>query len=445
VDVSHLAKKIFIAVIAVLAVLVCIPMAYREIWRWRTQQQRALLLQKHAFDPMDVIYIASRPYTSTAGIKAASRFKSTKRQILTRWAVAYATSVPALFVLILGLAGLFSCLCQYILLKSVEKQVPALSSEVGDFAGTVVNALSNASEQWAVSANSVIESTNQDINDKVFGWVQNGTSAINNTLNTFMTEIDKAINATFGGTILLEPVQGTIKCLLGLKVDSVEKGLTWVHDHAHVTFPEFKKDTFSLGAAASLTNTSSDDSFLASPGSVAADDITNAIQKMINIMSDALRQETIISSALVALWLLIVLIGVICAAFSMLGRDKTRAEGGALGYTGENRNPMSPRSPNLRNNDGGFVGAFGEKPRHSDEANVVGGSSGKFPAFGSSTSEIQADHDTGHDAWAAGALNNQERFPEKVKQVSGTGRKGVIERRGHERESSYGYVGDVKR
>jgi hypothetical protein len=111
------ARTIFIIVLTILAVLVCIPMAYREIWRWRHMQQRSILLQKHAFDPMDVIYIASRPYTTTAGIKAASRFKSTKRQILTRWFFAYATSLPALFVLALGLAGLISCLCQYIVLK----------------------------------------------------------------------------------------------------------------------------------------------------------------------------------------------------------------------------------------------------------------------------------------------------------------------------------------
>jgi len=63
IHIEHLAKKIFIIVITILAVLACIPMAYREIWKWRAMQQRALLLQKHAFDPMDVIYIASRPHT----------------------------------------------------------------------------------------------------------------------------------------------------------------------------------------------------------------------------------------------------------------------------------------------------------------------------------------------------------------------------------------------
>jgi len=36
---------------------------------------------------------------------------------------------------------------------------PILANEVGDFAGTVVAALNNASEAWALGANDVINST----------------------------------------------------------------------------------------------------------------------------------------------------------------------------------------------------------------------------------------------------------------------------------------------
>jgi HAMP domain-containing protein len=417
-DLAIVAKKIFIVVITILAILACIPMAYREIWRWRTQQQRALLLQKHAFDPMDVIYIASRPYSTTIGLKAANKFKTTKRQILTRWTVAYATSVPALFVLALGVAGLFSCLCQYILLKSVEKEVPALAGEVGAFADTIVHSLNNASEAWAVSANAVINSTNTKVNNDVFGWAVNATTAVNNTLNGFMGQINQVINDTFGGTILYEPVSGTIKCLLGLKVDSIEKGLTWVHDNAHVTFPEFRNDTLSLGAAASLTNSTSAESYLASPGSVAADDITAAVVKLTNKMTEAIQDEAMISGVLIGIWVFFVLVGVGCALFNMVGRDKTRAEGGSIGYTGDNRAPISPRSPN-RNN------------------------TGLFPKFGGPVSSVRpTDSEFEPDTWVSGGLGAEK---EKVGHA-GHRTVGKIFRKGHERSSSYGFVdGSEKR
>ena len=410
VTVIYTARKIFIIVLTILAVLACIPMAYREIWRWRTMQQRSILLQKHAFDPMDVIYIASRPYTTTAGIKAASRFKSTKRQILTRWFVAYATSIPALFVLALGIAGLFSCLCQYIVLKTIEKEVPILANEVGDFATTVVDALNNASEAWARSANGVINSTNVKVNDDVFGWVNTSTNALNNSLNTFTSEMTSALNSTFGGTILYDPIQGVFNCLIGLKVAAFQKGLTWASDNAHVTFPEFPVDVFSLGAAASITNDSATESFLSSPGNVASDDITNAIVKVADKLQNAIATEAIISACVVGIWFLIMLIGLVVALFSMIGRDKTRGEGGPVGYTGDNRIPLSPRSPNRNDTS-------------------------KFPQFGGPVSSVHPMTSSEDIAWGSGGLVEDE----KLGRVGHRSVEASV-KPGHDRVSSYGHL-----
>jgi hypothetical protein len=404
------AKKIFISVLTILAILAIIPMAFLEIRRWHTMRQRSILLQKHAFDPMDVIYIASRPYTTTVGIKLATKFKSTKRQILTRWFIAYATSLPALFVLALGLAGLFSCLCQYIVLKTIQKEVPILANEVGDFAGTVVAALHNASEEWAISANGVIKTTNDKVNEDVFGWVNTSTKAINDTLNTIVDETTSVLNKTFGNTILYEPVMEVLNCLIGLKIQGIEKGLTWVHDNAHVTFPEFRTDVFSLGAAASLTNASTDptSSFLSSPGSVASDDITNAIVKVTDKLQEAIRQEAIISVFVVLVWVLIMVMGLVYVLFAMMSRDKTRGEGGPVGYTGENRAPLSPRSPNR---------------------NDVS----KFPEFGGPVSSVHPMQGS-EDVWATGGLADEK--------YGHVGHRSVDEsvKPGHTRASSYGYV-----
>jgi len=418
VEIIHTARTIFVVVLSILAILACIPMAYREIWRWRTQQQRSILLQKHAFDPMDVIYIASRPYTTTFGIKAASKFRSTKRQILTRWFVAYATSLPALFVLALGLAGLFTCLCRFIILKSIEKEVPILANEVGDFANTVVAALNTTSMAWAKDANGVINSTNQKVNDDVFSWVNTTTTAVNNTLNTFTDQMQIALNDTFGGTILYDPILGVFNCLVLLKIAGIEKGLTWVSDNAHVAFPEFRPDVFSLGAAASLTNSSATENFLSSPGTVASDDITNAIVKVANKLQDDIITEAIISSCVLGVWFIIMLIGLVRALVAMFGRDKTRGEGGPA-YTGENRNPLSPHSQGRSNGDEG----------------------GKFPQFGEPVSSVHLVSSNENMPWAVGGL-----VDEKI----GTGAHRSVEASvnpGHERSSSYGYLAgeDVKR
>lgn len=330
VHISALGKKIFIAVIAVCAVLVCIPMAYREIRRYNTMKERSQLVASSAHDPMDVVYIVSRPYTATAGIKVSGNVKSERRQVLIRWVVAYATSDAALFVLALALAGLFSCLCQYIMLKALEKEVPNLTAQVGQFADKVVSQLNNASESWGAGANRVITDTNNTINHDMLGWVNVSTVALNDTLNTFVNMTMLVLNDTFGGTPLYEPVLEVLNCLVLLKVAGIEKGLTWIHDNAHIDMPLMPTDTFSLGAVASIAGDSSaDSSFLATPGDQASDKISSAVAHFLAKLEDALRTEVIVSTFVLLIYVVVVLIGIGYAATQWFGHEKLRGNGGA--------------------------------------------------------------------------------------------------------------------
>lgn len=330
VNLANTARKIFIGVLILAAILVCVPMAYREIRRWRLMQERSQLVRSDAQDPMDVVYIVSRPYTAAAGIKVAKAFPTTRRQNLVRWAVAYATSDAALFVLALAIAGLFSCLCQLILLKSVEKEVPALTNQVSAFADQVVTQLNNASEQWAIGTNDVIDKLNTDINTNMLGWVNTSTTAVNDTLNTFVNMTMNVLNTTFGGTILYDPILEVLDCLLLLKVTGIENALTWVHDNAHVDFPTLPNNTFSLGAVESIAsnNSSPSDSFLSSPGDPTTDQISSVVARFINAAQDAIKTEAIIATVILVIWLLMVFVGIGRAFFLWNRHDKIRGEGG---------------------------------------------------------------------------------------------------------------------
>ena len=413
--IANLARRAFIGVLLVLAILVCIPMAYSEIRRWRTMQKRAQLVHDNAYEPMDVIYIASRPYTAAAGLKVASKVSSPKKQALARWCVAYGTSTPALLVLTLGLTGLLACLCQLILLKAVEKEIPALADEVGDFAGQVVNSLNNASEQWALGTNNVISSTNKDINDNVFGWVNTTTGAVNNTLNLFVDQTTKVLNETFGGTILNDPIQGVFNCLIGLKIAGIQKGLDWVSDNAKVNFPLFPNNTFALGAAAAIdkdNKNQSSENFLAAPGGEATDKITNAILKVTTHIENAIRTEAIISTCIILIWFIIVLIGFARALFLSCKRDKTRGEGGSsfardIPLT-EPVRPFSAAAP-----------AY-EPPAVTH-----------FPSFG----RVPTAERTGS--------NSDEEWQDQKVGYAGERRPAEATKPGHHRQSSYGYVEKV--
>ena len=317
VKIALLTKKIFLVTLVILAVLAMIPMAWREIRRWKLEKERARLIKSDALDPMDAVYIVSRPYTSTAGLKLAEKVHSSRRRVLIRWSIAYATTVPALFVLSLAIAGLLACLCQYILLRTIEKEVPKLENQVIGFADKVINQLNNASEQWAIGTNHMIVDTNDKINQDVFGWVNTSTHAVNHTLNVFVDGVMDELNKTFGGTVLYQPVLDVLNCLVLLKIQGIEKGLTWVSDHAHIDFPLLPNNTFSLGAIDKVSGSEAD-ILAAGPGNGAADAITGAMYHVTNAIEKAIRQEAIISTCVLLIWVTVALIGIGRALFLML-------------------------------------------------------------------------------------------------------------------------------
>jgi len=321
------AKRAFIGVLLTLAILACIPMALLEIRRYKRLQERPKLVAPYASDEMDRIYLYSRPYTSDLGLWVSRRFSSTRSQHLARWCVAYFTSIPALFLLSLGIAGLFSCFCQYIFLKQIQKDVPALAAEVAGFTADVVNKLNNASSSWALQTNAIIGQETGDLNKELLGWVNTSTVSVNNTLNTFVDETIKVLNQTFGGTPLFDPIKEVFNCLIGIKVAGISQGLTWVNEHARLNFPLVANDSLTGGAILSKSSPEAK-AFFADPKNVTQNDVTRAITKVGDKIAKGIRQEALISTVILVAWLALFLGGIIVTFIRLKQREKLRGEAG---------------------------------------------------------------------------------------------------------------------
>jgi hypothetical protein len=218
-----------------------------------------------------------------------------------------------LFLISLAIAGLFSCFCQYLLIRGVQAKVPELTDQVSDFAEKVVTSLNNASMSWSGGVNSAIDKLDSEINEDIFGWVNTTTSAVNGTLNAFVEKMSDALEKTFGDTPLHDPIKDVLNCLIGLKIASVQKGLTWVSEHAHVQFPGVKNDTFSLGALAQVSDSGSASELLANPNGKAKDEITEAVDHVVKKMLKGLKLEAIISAVLLFVWVVFAVAGIIYA------------------------------------------------------------------------------------------------------------------------------------
>lgn len=339
IELAYTARKIALGVLIVIAILVCLPMAWMEVRRYRKMQERAALFAE-GHEGMDVVYLASRPTSSGIGLWFGRRFGSARRQAVMRWTWAYATSVPMMFLLSLGLAGLFACFCQYLLLKAIEDKTPELTDQVADFAGKVVDSLQNASLSWADGVNSAVGNLDNKMNDDIFSWVNSSTTAVNDTLNAFVDQMSTTLNDTFGGTVLYDPVKEVLNCLIGLKIASFQKGLTWVQDNAHVSFPTVANNTFSIGALAEKSDSDSFTQLLADPDGEAKDEITEAVYRVINKLMGGIQTEALISTALVVIWLVTALGGLVYALTHLFRRDDP-----ALGRNPYVVDPVIDREP----------------------------------------------------------------------------------------------------
>jgi hypothetical protein len=383
--IAHTAKKIFIGVLTVAAILVCAPMAWWEIKRYRHLTERAVHIHNTHTDPVDAVYMSSRPLTSRAGQWVAGKFSSPRKQILARWFVAYCTSLPALFILSLAFAGLFACLCQYIMLAAIKKEVPNLTDQVANFTGAVVSKMENASMHWATGTNAAIMAENVKMNKDLLGWVNTSTTAVNATLNTFIDETMKALDKAFGGTPLDDPVKEIFNCLIGLKVAGIQKGLTWVHDNAHINFPLLDNDTLSLKSLTAKSDSDADDNILADPTGASKDAISGAVLKVTDTIEKGIRQEAIISSMLLVVWLLLVLVGFITTFVRMGGRNKVRGEAGNEYVTDTYPAPTNhemkamhrpesaapPYVPNPDINNNGYTLRPHDFPRRSEDDDTI--------------------------------------------------------------------------
>ena len=104
----------------------------------------------------------------------------------------------------------------------------------------------NQSAVYTAQVNAEVDDIQNTINNEVFGWVNSTTSTLNTTLNNFYDEIQDLVQTVFGGTILENPMQDFVFCLIGSKVDALSDALTFMHDNLHVNMPRMNQSSLVL-------------------------------------------------------------------------------------------------------------------------------------------------------------------------------------------------------
>lgn len=156
-----------------------------------------------------------------------------------RWIMNYAASPYLFSFLLLGLLGLVSVLCQYIILHFVSKvDISSTSDQI--FYSTkneIYTSFNNSLNDWTNQTNNYINNYQNNVNDNLLAWVDTTATTVNNTVTEFDNKMNAAIDALFKGTPLYKPVEQIVFCVIDSKIQKIQKAMTWLADHAHLQLP----------------------------------------------------------------------------------------------------------------------------------------------------------------------------------------------------------------
>ena len=235
-----------------------------------------------------------------------------------QWLIIYITSDRALTILGVGLVGVVVCGFQFLILHLLRVAILGKASPLNRLAWTVgsitENRFGDYLDTWAKQVNLFINTTEDTVNERMFGWVDKITVSINDTVNTAITDIDDVLNKMFNGTLLYGPMSTVARCAIEDKLYDVEHAMTWLEDRAHINLPRINVTEAKRYLLSQTLPQSSKTSTLSSATShEILQDATNAIISILDSFKGVTFRELYVSSGIISIWILQIFIGCIIA------------------------------------------------------------------------------------------------------------------------------------
>lgn len=311
---------------------------WRRLEQFRDQYRNQYLMLRNPFDAyaeskslenvdiLETYQLVFHKYQSTlARWLATSLSKDQEIQRNVRWMVAFLTSPTALTLLVISLCGIIMCCIQFIVIALLSNALngEGASMTISSISTSMNQSLNRELADWSNSTNVYINSTEFQINQQVFGWIQNTTTTINGTVTELINDIDLVITKTFNGTILYKPMDTVVACVIGNKLDTIVAAMDWVHNSAQIHLPRVNTTELTY----LLEKTTNETSAASSPASAPpmTQDIQNAIVTQIEKILTQYR-NTVYTELFISLAILLIYTMQFPVAAAFILFDKYRAQ-----------------------------------------------------------------------------------------------------------------------
>ena len=343
-DLLELAK-IGLILVALLILVLLIGQSLLECYKWWCLKRHLESTRKAWMSDPTVVHIgpASAPTVTLSNHNLLMLHADSMHPLLTRiankitsllhlnrsqyinlsWFFHYVFHPPALACFLIGFFGILSVEIQLLAIRPLEAKFhDRATAATADLSGTIFASLNqsmyNQSAFYANDINNHIDAIQSTINDGVFGWVNETTTTLNNTIVTFYNDLQDAVSTLFNGTVLEEPAQEFIRCFFGSKVDAIENALTFLNQNLHVNISRVNETI--LVISPDEVNAATQPIAAAAVGSGDSSD-GGLVGRLIDTYVQSLKKERFMFAIFLALWGVVVLMALAIIFWHSYGRQ----------------------------------------------------------------------------------------------------------------------------
>ncbi|KAF8944673.1 plasma membrane fusion protein prm1 [Haplosporangium gracile] len=243
----------------------------------------------------------------------------TKRNIYL-WFIHYVSHPPAIVCLFIGLLGLVLTIGKIALIEYMRQNyrtifAPAITDLSEIIISSVQGAMQTASVTFSTETNSALAVVEADLNETVFSEIVRAAVDLNNALVQVQATLVEGVRTVFGESIFAKFVGAVLQCLLFNKLEVIERGLSWMQDNAQIRLPRVTEDMLMMDWTQLDALVAESANIIMSPSlSARTQKIENAMSRVYTQYEDALRRELPVYYGLIAVWLIILMLGLTGAA-----------------------------------------------------------------------------------------------------------------------------------
>jgi hypothetical protein len=130
------------------------------------------------------------------------------------------------------------------------------------------------------------------------------------------------IKEVFGNTPLEGPILDVLNCIVLSKIEGIQDGLTFVNENAKVTLPRVDNGTLALNSSNGVS--------LQAASQDAGSSLLNIILDVAQKWDDAIHRQIILAAILLAVYGVVVLMGLARVLYALRKMERNRGDGGGL-------------------------------------------------------------------------------------------------------------------